>query len=94
MDVLTSLGTLVTQEDLEVLKVPTYIVAIKDDPLFPDDIRERGIKVLETNKVEVEVKVYTGVPHGFAVYGDYEDATIKSSQMQAYSEMLGWLQAH
>ncbi|KAF2753827.1 alpha/beta-hydrolase [Pseudovirgaria hyperparasitica] len=87
-------GTLVTQEDIEGLKVPTYVVAIENDPLFPDEIRKEGVKTLETNKIEHEVKLYSGVPHGFAVLGDYDDAKIKSSQTQAYSEMLGWLQAH
>ena len=91
---LTRPGTLITQEDIEVLKVPTYIVAIENDPLFPDDVRKKGIQILETNKIEHEVKVYSDVPHGFAVLGDYDDVKIKSSQSQAYSEMLGWLQAH
>jgi len=44
--------------------------------------------------VEHEVKIYPGVPHGFAVLGDYEDPKIKEAQQQAFGEMLGWLQAH
>lgn len=34
---------------------------VENDPLFPDEIREEGIKFLNT---EHELKVYKGVPHG------------------------------
>jgi dienelactone hydrolase len=36
----------------------------ENDQLFPDDIREQGRQYLETNGIEHEVKVYSGVPHG------------------------------
>ena len=88
-------GTMVTKEDLEAVKVPMYIVAVKDDPLFPEEeVLTPGRRVLEQNKVEHEVQVFPGVPHGFAVYGDYEDPKIKQSQAQAHGLMLGWIQTH
>ena len=41
---------------------------IENDPLFPDEIREEGVKFLQENRptlnTEYELKVYKGVPHG------------------------------
>jgi dienelactone hydrolase len=88
-------GTMVTREDLEGVKSPMYIAAVKDDPLFSEDeVLIPGRRTLEKNKVEHEVQVFAGVPHGFAVLGDYEDAKIKQSQTQAFGQMLGWIQSH
>ncbi|KAK3207746.1 hypothetical protein GRF29_96g214360 [Pseudopithomyces chartarum] len=88
-------ATSVTKEDLEAVKAPVYIAAVKDDPLFPEEeILTPGRRALEKNQVDHEVQIFPGVPHGFAVYGDYEDPKIKQSQAQAYSQMLGWIQSH
>ena len=85
----------VLKEDLEAVKAPVYIAAVENDPLFPEDeVLTPGRRAMETNKVEHEIKVFSGVPHGFAVLGDYEDAKIKQQQVQAYSEMLRWIQGH
>jgi dienelactone hydrolase len=67
---------------------------VQDDPLFPDHVRTEGIAELEKVGLEHEVKVYPEVPHGFAVFGDYEDTKIKEAQRTAFGQMLGWLQAH
>ncbi|KAF2268481.1 dienelactone hydrolase family protein-like protein [Lojkania enalia] len=88
-------GTMITKEELEAVKVPIYIAAVKDDPLFPEEeVLTPGRRALEANKVEHEVKVFSGVPHGFAVLGDYDDPKIKQEQAQAFGEMLGWVQSH
>ncbi|CAI6335172.1 unnamed protein product [Periconia digitata] len=87
-------GTMVTKEDMEAVKAPVYIAAVKDDPMFPEDVLTPGRRALEANKVEHEVQVYPGVPHGFAVYGDYDDPKIKQSQQEAFGQMLGWIQSH
>ncbi|KAF1942554.1 alpha/beta-hydrolase [Clathrospora elynae] len=87
--------TMTTMEDLEAVKAPVYIAAVKDDPMFSeDDVLTPGRRVMETNKVEHEIQVFSGVPHGFAVLGDYEDSKIKHSQAQAFGQMLGWIQSH
>lgn len=36
----------------------------ESDPVFPEEILEEGRKHLEENKIEHEIKTYTGVPHG------------------------------
>ena len=36
----------------------------ENDPLFPDDVRSSGEKFLVEQKVEHEMRVYAGVPHG------------------------------
>jgi dienelactone hydrolase len=40
------------------------------------------------------VQVYPGVPHGFAVFGDYEEAHIKDAQTTAFEQMLKWIKEH
>jgi dienelactone hydrolase len=88
-------GTMVTKEDLEGVKSPVYIAAVKDDPMFSEDeILNPGRRAMEANKIEHDVEVFSGVPHGFAVYGDYEDPKIKQTQQQAFAKMLGWIQSH
>lgn len=87
-------GTLVTAEDIQSVKVPTMMVCVENDALFPDDVREQGKASLELNGVDHEVKVFDGVPHGFAVVGDYDDATIKTKQKEAFESMCGWLEKY
>ncbi|KAF2670703.1 dienelactone hydrolase family protein-like protein [Microthyrium microscopicum] len=87
-------GTQIAPEDISKLKVPTILVCVENDPLFPDEVRIAGVEALEKAEIEHEVKVYPEVPHGFAVLGDYEDSKIKEAQQLAFGQMLGWLQAH
>lgn len=88
-------GTMIAPEDFETVRSPVYIAAVKDDPLFPEEeVLTPGRRTLEKNKVEHEVQVFSGVPHGFAVYGDYDEPKIKQSQGEAYSQMLAWIQGH
>lgn len=87
-------GTLIEKADFAKMKAPLGIVAVENDALFPDEVREEGVKTLKSSGVEVETWVYPGVPHGFAVLGDYEDQTIQQAQKQAFDVMLGWLKAH
>lgn len=57
-------GTLVGREDLKGVKAPVQLVCVEEDPLFPAEVLEEGIKGFEERKVEHEVEVYKGVPHG------------------------------
>jgi dienelactone hydrolase len=87
-------GTQVTPDDISAVKVPMSLICVENDPLFPEEIRKAGEDALVKNGIEHEIKIYPGVPHGFAVLGDYDDSKIKEAQQQAFGEMLGWLQAH
>ena len=87
-------GTQISQEEMEGIRVPVCFVAVEEDSLFPDEVREAGKKALEARKAEFELSVYPGVPHGFAVLGDYEDQKIVKAQGEAFQQMLGWLKAH
>ena len=86
-------ATLVSKEDFEGTKSPLVFVCVENDQLFAEDIREYGEKYLKENNVETEFKTYSGVPHGFAVVGDYEDAKIKVAQAEAFDQMLTFLKA-
>ncbi|KAI7788217.1 dienelactone hydrolase [Diaporthe eres] len=87
-------ATLVARDDFEGLKAPVSLVCVENDPLFPDDVRTAGEDYMSKINVEHEVQVYPGVPHGFAVVGDYEDPTIKTAQSTAFDQMLKWLKDH
>ena len=87
-------GTLVTKEDLEAVKAPITMACIENDQLFPDDVRTAGQTFLVENSIEHEIKVYSGVPHGFAVVGEYEDPKIQVAQKSAFEQMVGWLKVH
>ncbi|KIV90551.1 hypothetical protein PV10_07842 [Exophiala mesophila] len=87
-------ATLVTREDLKDVKVPLSLVVVENDPLFPDDVLEEGRKQFATTNLEHQIKTYPGVPHGFAVYGDYDSPSIQKSQAEAFQQILGWLESH
>lgn len=69
-------GTQVTKEDLANVQVPLSVIAVENDPLFPSEVLEEGKKAIAEKQQEVEVETYPGVPHGFAVYGDYSGKCI------------------
>jgi len=84
----------VAPDDFEGLKAPLSFACVENDPLFPDEIRSAGEDQMADANVEHEVQVYPGVPHGFAVVGEYQDQSIKDAQATAYDQMLKWLQNH
>ncbi|KAI1816363.1 alpha/beta-hydrolase [Poronia punctata] len=87
-------ATLVSPEDFQSLKAPVSLVCVENDPMFPDEIRIAGEDTMSGLQLEHEVQVYPGVPHGFAVVGDYDDPNIKQAQSTAYEQMLKWLNEH
>ncbi|KAK4241623.1 hypothetical protein C8A03DRAFT_30205 [Achaetomium macrosporum] len=87
-------ATLVSKGDFDGLKAPLSVVCVENDPLFPDEVRIAGEEYMSQNDVEHEVQVYPGVPHGFAVVGEYEDPNIKVAQATAFDQMLKWINEH
>lgn len=87
-------GTLVGRKDVQGIKAPVQLVCVEDDPLFPEDVLDRGRKCLEENKIDHQIEVYKDVPHGFAVVGEYESQKINDAQAKAFQSMLEWLKAH
>ncbi|PKS07610.1 hypothetical protein jhhlp_006216, partial [Lomentospora prolificans] len=87
-------GASVTPDDFVGLKVPVSLACVENDPLFPDEVRTKGEDAMESANLEHEVRVYPGVPHGFAVVGQYEDNSIKEAQATAYDQMLNWIKGH
>ncbi|KAK6359835.1 hypothetical protein TWF696_000969 [Orbilia brochopaga] len=87
-------GTAVTIEDIKAVERPVSFVCVENDGLFPDEVREAGRKDLQERNIDHEIKVYSGVPHGFAVMGSYEDEKIQTAQTEANNQMLEWLINH
>lgn len=54
----------VTPDDIAAIKAPVYLICVQNDPLFPDEVLQAGIEILEKNQVVHEVKIYPEVPHG------------------------------
>ncbi|KAF7544572.1 hypothetical protein G7046_g9759 [Stylonectria norvegica] len=84
----------VVPDDFVDVQVPLSLVCVENDPLFPDDVRTVGEDSMSKAELEHEVQVYPGVPHGFAVVGEYQDVAIKDAQAVAYQQMLEWIQSH
>ncbi|RFU27945.1 hypothetical protein B7463_g8395, partial [Scytalidium lignicola] len=87
-------ATLVERDDFEGTEVPLSFICVEDDQLFPNEVRDYGDNYLKEKDVKHELKTYSGVPHGFAVFGEYEDQKIKNAQSEAFNEMLAWLKAY
>lgn len=87
-------GTQISKEDMANTNIPVSIIAVEDDPMFPDEVRMEGQRAMEEKGLKYEVNVYPKVPHGFAVLGDYEDGSIVQAQKEAFQQMLKWLKAH
>ncbi|KAL2687195.1 hypothetical protein Neosp_004748 [[Neocosmospora] mangrovei] len=84
----------VTPDDFKDISAPLSLVCVENDPLFTDEVRIAGEDTMSDANLEHEVQVYPGVPHGFAVVGEYQDVAIKDAQATAYEQMLKWIQAH
>lgn len=87
-------GALIEGADVENVKAPVSLIGVENDPLFPAEILEVGKRRWQELAVEHEVRVYPGVPHGFAVLGDYGSQDIAQAQGQAFEQTLKWLEAH
>ena len=57
-------GTMVAREDFVNVKSPIGMVCVENDGLFPDDVREEGVKSIKEKGGEIENWVHPGVPHG------------------------------
>ena len=86
--------SMVATDDFAGVKAPLSLVCVESDPLFPDDVRTALEDAFSKDNVEHEVQVYPGVPHGFAVVGEYDNVGIKTAQETAYEQMLKWLKGH
>ncbi|CAM1500728.1 Fc.00g098900.m01.CDS01 [Cosmosporella sp. VM-42] len=84
----------VIPDDFKDISVPLSLVCVENDPLFADEVRTAGEDTMSKANLEHEVQVYPGVPHGFAVVGEYKDASIQDAQATAYEQMLSWIQDH
>ncbi|KAI9167699.1 Hydrolase tropI [Paramyrothecium foliicola] len=84
----------VIPDDFAGVKVPLSLICVEDDPLFPDTVRTAGEDALSNANQEHEFQVYPGVPHGFAVVGEYQDPNIQEAQATAFDQMLKWIRDH
>ncbi|KAL7913937.1 Alpha/Beta hydrolase protein [Trichoderma velutinum] len=84
----------VTPDDFKDLQAPLSLVCVEEDALFPDEVRKVGEEIMTQDNLEHEVQVYPGVPHGFAVTGQYQESAIMDAQVTAYEQMLAWVKEH
>ncbi|KAL7948870.1 Alpha/Beta hydrolase protein [Trichoderma barbatum] len=84
----------VTPDDFKDLQAPLSLVCVENDALFTDEVRMVGEDIMTRDNLEHEVQVYPGVPHGFAVTGQYQESAIMDAQVTAYEQMLEWVKEH
>ncbi|KAM0254935.1 hypothetical protein ACHAQJ_006243 [Trichoderma viride] len=84
----------VTPDDFKDLQAPLSLVCVENDALFTDEVRKTGEDMMTQDNLEHEVQVYPGVPHGFAVAGQYQESAIMDAQVTAYEQMLKWVKDH
>lgn len=87
-------ATLVSKEDFVGTKVPLLFLCVENDQLFAEDVKQHGEKYLQESEVKAEFKTYQGVPHGFGVVGEYQDAKIQGAQKEAFEHMLTFLKSY
>ncbi|GAM86593.1 hypothetical protein ANO11243_046070 [Dothideomycetidae sp. 11243] len=87
-------ATGVTKDDFAALRpgARLAIAAVRDDALFSDEVREFGVRSARDRGIEIQERVWEGVPHGFAVVGEYKDQAIARAQSQAFDMMSRFLQ--
>lgn len=56
--------TMVTVEEFKEVEKPLTWAAVDQDVYCPDEVREGGVEALEENKVDFEIKLFKGIPHG------------------------------
>ena len=57
-------GTMIAASDFEKIRVPLTVVSVENDPLFPKDVQDAGLKHLEEKKISHTTETYSGVQHG------------------------------
>ena len=91
-------ATSITPVDISSIVSPISMACVPKDQLFPDEVREQGRARLELAGVDHEIRVFEGMPHGFAVLGEYGDegekGKIGEMQKEAFGMMKGWLDSH
>ncbi|KAI9668457.1 MAG: hypothetical protein M1831_001211 [Alyxoria varia] len=91
-------ATSITPVDISSIISPISMACVSKDQLFPDEVREQGRARLELAGVDHEIRVFEGMPHGFAVLGEYGDegekGKIGEMQKEAFGMMKGWLDSH
>jgi len=63
----------VDKDDFKSVDRPVGLVCVRGDALFPDEVREEGVKGIQEKGGKVECWVHEGVPHG-----EYIDNTVHS----------------
>ncbi|KAJ8100323.1 hypothetical protein POJ06DRAFT_252342 [Lipomyces tetrasporus] len=88
--------SLVEPKDFVGIKKPALVIAVQDDPLFPNELIQAGTKELTKNTVFHDVKFYDRkLPHGFAVKGDYpaDNRMVAENQAHAHKEVVSWIKS-
>ncbi|KAK9470485.1 uncharacterized protein V1510DRAFT_422844 [Dipodascopsis tothii] len=86
--------SLVEAKDFVGVKKPLLMIAIDNDPLFPDKVLKPGLQSLTTDNVYYELRTFDNLPHGFAVKGDYKTSRhISQRQQEAHRLIVQWLKS-
>ncbi|KAL6208549.1 hypothetical protein ACLB2K_019498 [Fragaria x ananassa] len=81
----------VTIDDIKEVKAPIAILGAEFDKISPPELLKQFEEVLSTKPdVSGNVKIFPGVPHGWAVRYKDEDETAVKLVNEAHQDMLDW----
>ncbi|PRQ26167.1 putative alpha/Beta hydrolase [Rosa chinensis] len=81
----------VTVDDIKEVKAPIAILGAEFDEISPPELLKQFEEVLSTKpEVSGYVKIFPGVPHGWAVRYKDEDETAVKLANEAHQDMLDW----
>eukprot|EP00249_Psilotum_nudum_P015661 c25454_g1_i2 orf=85-795(+) len=87
--------SLVTVEDIKVVKTPIAILAAEIDKTSPPELIEEFSRILDSREeVESFVNIYPGVAHGWTVRYDVDDEEAVRRAEEAHGKMLEWFRKH
>ncbi|XXG79381.1 hypothetical protein AAC387_Pa09g0465 [Persea americana] len=87
--------SLVTVNDIKVVKSPISILAAEIDQISPPELVKQFEEVL-SGKPEVDsfVKIFPGVAHGWTVRYELDEAAAVTVAGEAHQDMLAWFTKH
>jgi len=82
--------SLLEKKEIDVVKVPTLIIAPEFDPAFTKELRDYCNEVLPGKGVDYRLDWYSGLAHGFSVKGDSEDEKQRVGLEKAKRSVVSW----
>ncbi|KAL6303980.1 Alpha/Beta hydrolase protein [Sparassis latifolia] len=78
------------EEHFRRARKPLLLSCSEDDYAFPSEKRRRAVDILVENKTTYHVQVFSGVAHGFAMWGNLREPVAKWAKETSARSILSW----